>query len=135
MRDLSGPAGIVRAMRRTLLPLAAAVAIGLPLAACGDSGEDASGCTPVDDELTVEAQDSLEFDAEEYEVGAGCIEVTYENGGNQSHTFLVRGKSGFKLQVGDTDTGTVDLPAGTYEVYCDIAGHEAGGMKADLVVS
>ena len=124
-------------MRRTFLPLAAAVAVALPLAACGDSDDGASGCTPVDDELTVAARDSLEFDAEEYEVSAGCIEVTYENEGSQTHTFLVRDKGGFKLSVnnGQTDVGTVELEAGTYEVYCDIAGHEAGGMKADLVVS
>lgn len=111
------------------------MAIGLPLAACGGSDDGASGCTPVDDELTVHAKDSLEFDAEEYEASAGCIEVTYENDGSQTHTFLVKGKGGFKLSVGDTDTGTVELPAGTYEVFCDVAGHEAGGMKADLVVS
>lgn len=124
-------------MRRTLLPLAAAIAIGLPLAACGGSDDGASGCTPVDDEIRVAAFDSLKFDEEEYEADAGCIEVTYENEGSQTHTFLVRGKGGFKLSVnnGETDTGTVDLPAGAYEVFCDVAGHEAGGMKADLVVS
>ena len=124
-------------MRRTLLPLAAAVAIGLPLAACGGSDDGASGCTPVDDEITIGALDSLEFDAEEYEADAGCIEVTYENEGSQTHTLLLKGKGGFKLSAngGQTDTGTVELPAGTYEVFCDVAGHEAGGMKADLVVA
>jgi plastocyanin len=120
-------------MRRTLLPLALAGALGLSIAACS-SDDDASGCTPAEDEITVGALDTLEFDKDEYEADAGCIEVTYENEGNQSHSFLVRGKSGFKLSIGDTDTGTVELPAGTYEVYCDTAGHEAT-MKADLVVS
>jgi plastocyanin len=122
-------------MRRTFLPLAAAVAVGLPLVACGGSDDGASGCSPADSELAVGATDELKFDAEEYEAGAGCIEVTYENEGKLQHTFLVKGKKGFKLSVGDTDTGTVDLPAGTYEVYCDVAGHEAGGMSAELVVS
>ncbi len=128
---------MVRGMRRTLLLLAAAVALVLPLAACGGSDDDgggASGCTP-DDEITVGARDSLEFDADEYEASAGCIEVTYENEGSMAHTFLVKGKSDFKLSVGDTDTGTIELPAGTYEVFCDVAGHEAGGMTADLIVS
>jgi uncharacterized cupredoxin-like copper-binding protein len=57
------------------------------------------------------------------------------NDGSVAHTLLVRGKSGFKLSVGKTDTGTVDLPAGSYELFCDVAGHEAAGMKADLEVS
>ena len=121
-------------MRRTLLPLAAALALGLPLAACGGSDDDASGCTPVDSELEVGAEDSLKFDSDSYEAGAGCIEVTYTNNGSTNHNLLIDGKSGFKLSVGDTDTGTVELPAGTYELYCDIAGHRAT-MNADLTVS
>ena len=39
-------------MRRTLLPIAAAVVLAAPLAACGGSDDDASGCTPIADELT-----------------------------------------------------------------------------------
>jgi len=71
---------------------------------------------------------------ESYDAGAGCIEVTYTNNGSTSHTLLVEGKSGFKLSVGDEDTGTVELPAGSYELYCDVAGHRAT-MNADLSVS
>jgi len=121
-------------MRRTLVSLAAAAALGTTLVACGGSDDGASGCTP-GPKLTVGAEDDLKFDAESYDSGPGCIEVTYENNGSIAHTLLVRGKSGFKLSIGDTDTGTVDLPAGTYELYCDVAGHEAAGMKAELTVS
>ena len=122
-------------MRRTLLPLATAVALGITLTACGGSDDDASGCTPVDSEVTVGATDKLKFDADSYDAEAGCVEFTYENEGDTAHTLLIKGKSGFKLSVGDTDTGTVELPAGSYELYCDIAGHEQAGMKADLSVS
>jgi plastocyanin len=121
-------------MRRTALSLAALAALAAPLAACGGSDDEASDCAPVVDELTVLAQDDLKFDADRYEADAGCIEVTYENAGTIAHTLLIKGVSGFKLSVGDTDTGTVDLPAGSYVLYCDIAGHEAAGMVADLVV-
>ncbi|MEQ1787730.1 MAG: sulfocyanin-like copper-binding protein [Acidimicrobiales bacterium] len=121
-------------MRRTPLALATASLAGL-LAACGGSGDAASGCSPATADLTVEANDDLSFDAESYDSSAGCIEVTYDNTGSLGHTLLVRGTSGFKLTVGDVATGTVDLAPGTYELFCDIAGHEAGGMKADLVVS
>lgn len=121
-------------MRRTLLSLAAATALGTTLVACGGSDDGASGCTATS-ELTVVAADNLTFDAESYEADAGCIEVTYENDGSVAHTLLIKGKSGFKLSVGDTDKGTVDLPVGTYELFCDVAGHKQAGMAADLTVS
>ena len=121
-------------MRRTLLPLAAALAVGTLLTACGGSDDDASGCSPTESELEVGAKDSLTFDRDSYEADAGCIEVTYTNEGSLNHNLLIDGKSGFKLSVGDVDTGTVDLPAGNYELYCDVAGHRAT-MNADLTVS
>jgi uncharacterized cupredoxin-like copper-binding protein len=114
--------------------MAAAMALGFTAAACGGSDDGASGCTPVDSQLAVGAEDSLKFDKEHYEADAGCVEVTYTNNGSTTHDLLIRGKSGFKLTVGDVDKGTVELPAGNYELYCDIAGHEAAGMVADLSV-
>jgi plastocyanin len=121
-------------MRRTLLPLAAVAALAAPLTACSGSDDEASGCSPPTSELSVGARDDLKFDADRFETDAGCIEVTYTNEGEIAHTLLIKGKSGFKLSVGDTDTGTVELPAGTFVLFCDVAGHEAAGMKADLVV-
>jgi plastocyanin len=121
-------------MRRTLLSLTAALALGFTAAACGGSDDGADDCSPADSELAVGAEDSLTFDEESYEADAGCIEVTYTNNGDTAHNLLVEGKSGFKLSVGDVDTGSVELPAGSYELYCDIAGHRAT-MTADLTVS
>lgn len=122
-------------MRRSSLPLAATIGLGLLLAGCGGSDDGgASGCAPVDAELQVGALDELKFDADSYDADAGCLEITYRNEGSVAHNLLIRGKSDFKLTVGDVDTGTVELPAGTYEVYCDIAGHEPAGMVADLNV-
>jgi len=122
-------------MRRPLLSLAAVAALTVPLTACGGSDDDASGCSPATSDLAVGAKDDLKFDAERFEADAGCIEVTYTNEGNIAHTLLVKGESGFKLSVGDTDTGNVDLPAGTYVLFCDVSGHEAAGMEAELTVS
>lgn len=121
-------------MRRTLLSLAAATAVSATLVACGSTDEGASGCTP-GPELSVGGEDNLQFDAESYQTEAGCIEVTYTNNGSIAHTLLVRGESGFKLSMGNEDVGNIELPAGTYELYCDIAGHEAAGMVADLSVT
>ncbi len=35
---------------------------------------------------------------------------------------------------GQTDTVTITAPAGTYEIYCAIPGHEAAGMVGTLTV-
>lgn len=126
-------------MRRTLLSLAGAAALAITLTACGDSDDDggdaAGGCTTPDASVTVGAEDALKFDADSYEADAGCVEFTYTNEGSVAHTLLIKGEPGFKLSVGDTDTGTIELDPGTYTLFCDVAGHEAAGMEAELTVS
>jgi plastocyanin len=123
-------------MRRTRTCIALAV-LGIGLAGCGDSddGGGAGACSPADASLAVGAQDALTFDADAYDADAGCIEVTYENEGSVAHTLLVEGEDDFKLSVGDTDSGTIELEAGEYTLYCDVAGHQAAGMEATLTVS
>lgn len=126
-------------MRRTLTCIAGAAALALPLAACGSSGSSDSGastgdCTPTSN-VAVKAFDRLKFDADTFNASAGCIEVTYTNEGALAHTLLVKGQSGFKLSIGKSDQGTIELPAGTYRLYCDLPGHESAGMHAELVVT
>lgn len=124
-------------MRRPLPLLAGVAALALMLTACGDSdgddGPTAAGCTP-DAELTVHAKDALKFDAESYEVSGTCIDVTYVNDGSVAHTLAVKEHKGFKLSMGDTDSGVLELEPGTYRIFCDVAGHEAAGMHAELKV-
>lgn len=126
-------------MRRTLTSIVGATALVTLLAACGDSGGGGTAakpgdCSPVDATVTVGALDKLQFDAKAYDAAPGCVEITYRNEGSVAHTLLVKGQSGFKLAVGDEDSGTLDLEAGTYKLYCDVAGHEAAGMTAELTV-
>lgn len=119
--------------RTTFIKTVAATAVGFAIAACGGSDDGASGCTP-GPEVTVHALDALDFDADSYDTAAGCVEFTYVNDGTVGHTLLLRGVDGFKLAVGDTDVGAVDIEPGSYTLFCDIAGHEAAGMSADLTV-
>ena len=121
-------------MRRPLLTLAAVLALAAPLTACGGSDDEASGCSPPTSDLAVGAKDELKFSADSFDTEAGCIDVTYTNEGEIAHTLLIEDQSGFKLSVGDTDSGTVELAEGEYLFYCDIAGHQAAGMEAELVV-
>ncbi|MDQ2650783.1 MAG: hypothetical protein M3Z03_14700 [Actinomycetota bacterium] len=130
-------------MRRTPLTVAgASFALALTLAACGgdDSTDDATPTTSAGgagggSEVVVVGKNNLSFDKDAYEAKAGTVDFVYENEGSIAHTLLVRGKSGFKLSIGNKDEGSIDLEPGTYELYCDVAGHEAAGMVADLTVA
>ncbi|MGQ0830851.1 MAG: hypothetical protein ACT4OV_04150 [Microthrixaceae bacterium] len=123
-------------MHRTITCIAGAAALALTLAGCGSSGGSAkpAACTPVASSITVGALNNLKFDAASYEATTGCVQMTYRNEGSLAHTLLVKGQPGFKLAVGDEDVGRLELKPGTYKLYCDVAGHEAAGMVADLTV-
>src|SRR4051794_33661435 len=126
----------VPAMRPLLARLVLSVAVGAAvLTGCGggSSTQDVSGT-----DFTVHAKDTLKFDKSAYTAKAGDINIGYANDGSMTHTLLVAGQNGFKLQVdGSTKTtsGKINLPPGQYTLLCDIAGHEAAGMKATLTVS
>jgi plastocyanin len=132
-------------MRRTLLCCAGAALLLAPLAACGDDDDEPTTTTAEADggdgggeggsTVTVGAQNSLRFDADSYEAAAGEVTFVYENEGNVPHTLLIHDVDDFKLSIGDRDEGSVELEPGTYELYCDVAGHEAAGMTAELTVS
>ncbi len=122
-------------MRRTLLSVAAFAALSSTLIACGSDDEASSGGCEPSSTVEVLGNDALQFTEDSYAGEAPCVEFVYRNEGNIAHTLLVRGESGFKLSIGREDTGTVELSPGTYELYCDIAGHEAAGMVAPLEVS
>jgi plastocyanin len=110
------------------------------LAACGGSGSSSPKETVPEGALVVKAVPTLRFDASEYgPITAGEVTIGYVNEDPIRHT-LILAKDGtkvanFKLEVvkkGDVDSGTVTLEPGTYQVICDVPGHNA--MVADLIV-
>ncbi len=122
-------------MHRSIASLAALTTSAIVLLGCGAPSEDsASQCTPTS-EVTVKGDDALKFDKERYETTAGCVNFTYLNEGGIPHTLLIKNNDEFLLQIGDSDEGTVELEPGQYTLYCNITGHEAGGMVAELVVT
>jgi plastocyanin len=131
--------------RRPLRLTVAAALLAAPLlAACGDD-DSTDGATDgttttspsggASSSLTVHATDQLKFEPDAYETEAGTVDVTYVNDGTVPHTLLIKGVGDFKLSVGTEDEGSVELEPGDYTLYCDVAGHEAAGMVADLTVS
>jgi plastocyanin len=120
-------------LRPAVVALAGVLATTVVLGACG-SDED-GGPSASEADVTVLAEDSLQFDQTSYSAPAGEVVIAYEDAGNAPHTLLIEGVDGFKLQVtseGDTDVGTADLEPGEYRLYCDVPGHES--MEATLTV-
>lgn len=70
---------------------------------------------------------------------AGPVTITLTNASPIPHNIAVRGGAvdsppSDTIQGGDSAALTVDLPAGRYEFYCEVPGHEAAGMKGTLIV-
>lgn len=126
----------VRLHVKALIP---ALVATLALAACG--GDDSPVSFEPDDGVvdgfvTVIGSD-IAFDRDDYVAAAGPVEITLANEGSIVHSLVIEDVDGLRLVVnskGDEDTGTIDLDAGEYVVYCDIAGHRSAGMEATLTV-
>lgn len=85
--------------------------------------------------LEVDALPSLRFQASEFTTQAGINEIVYlDKGGTHTLLFEEPQFAGFRLQVPPDDSGKIDLPAGTYTIFCDVPGHRAAGMVASLTV-
>jgi plastocyanin len=73
-----------------------------------------------------------------YTVAAGDLEFDPVNHGMDAHDFSIRNGSGQLVSVplasGDSAVVNVNLPAGTYTLYCSLLDHESLGMKATLTV-
>lgn len=116
-----------------------AVAAALVLSACSSSTASTPQTLPANVALEVHAVHGLHFDKNAYEATAGDIVVGYVNDDTIQHSLIVvqdgTKVANFALAVhkkNDTDSGTVNLPAGNYVIMCSVPGHQ--NMKADLTV-
>ncbi len=108
-----------------------AVVVALGLAACGGGGD--GGGESAD--LTVNAVSGFDFEPAEATVEAGEVTITLTNEDEQRHTFVIDDPQiSLDANAGESDTGTVDLEAGTYTFYCDVPGHREAGMEGTLEV-
>lgn len=69
-------------------------------------------------------------------VPAGSVTFKIKNDGPSPHNISIKElkKTSDNIDGGKTGQFTVNLPAGTYTVICDIPGHEQLGMKTTLTV-
>ncbi len=115
------------------------LAATIPLAACG--GDDAAPATAPPTADVVVVAKNIQFTESSYTAAAGDVEIAYLNEDNIRHTLLILDENGdrvgdTKLEVnsdGDGDVATVNLPAGSYILYCDVPGHTQ--MQSPLTVS
>lgn len=116
------------------------VALGVLVASCGGGGSSSPAVTFAPGTLIINAVPSLRFESTQYgPVAAGNIAFGYANQDTVRHTLIIA-KDGvkvpnFKLVIGkkgSTDTASVSLEAGSYQLICDVPGHS--NMKAALVV-
>jgi uncharacterized cupredoxin-like copper-binding protein len=135
-------------VRKSLLVLL--VSVPLAFAACGDDDDDS---TSASDDTATETSDSstpsgsadisiseTEFQLDPSDPTAQAGEVTIEavNDGGTVHNLEIEG-NGVEEVTDDLDPGssgevTVDLEAGTYEIYCAIGDHREQGMEGELTV-
>jgi hypothetical protein len=73
-------------------------------------------------------------------VPIGPVTFSVTNAGTTEHNFEVEGQGleerfDVHLKPGETKNLQVDLPAGTYVVYCPVEDHKARGMQLELKVA
>jgi len=95
----------------------------------------AGGATTVD--VAADPSGQLKFTQTELSAPAGEITLDLTNDSAVPHNIAVDGADGVSdtIQDGGTAELTVDLPAGTYEYYCDVPGHRQAGMVGTLTVN
>ena len=117
--------------------VAAAVAVGtLSLVSCGsDSGGAYVPPTGPPIKTFQISADNFSFAPSKISAPAGILQFDLKSA-DGLHDLVIEGIAGFQVEVtsGSARSGKVDLKAGKYTFYCDIAGHRAQGMVGTLTV-
>ena len=123
----------------------------LAIAACGGAGSgssNASGSTPpaagasATNAVAGTSVHVRDFALDPKDVSVrGSVSLAVTNDGPTIHNVSVRDASGKvvgatqDLKPGQSETLTVDIPAGTYTLFCSLPGHESLGVKGSLTVT
>ena len=115
-----------------LIGAVAVAAIGSDDGGGGSSGGEASASTQLDvsrAEFTIDGN---------FTAPAGAVSLNVVNDGSMEHNVVLRGTNTRTPNIGPGASAVLDLGTlapGTYELLCDIAGHEAAGMVATLTIT
>jgi len=130
------------ARNRVIIAISAVllVAVIVLIVVVATSGSDASTTTAPYDGTTIDVVLGDYVIQGNLTAPAGKVRLQAINRGGIVHNVGIRGQSGGRIS-GDMKPGgsfTLDLGTltpGTYQLYCDIAGHVAKGMVADLLIT
>ena len=120
--------------------LAPIVALGIGLSACGGSSTGEGGYVQPTGtsvaSIEIEAG-NLYYSRDKVEAPVGISKIWLKNVESGAHNLVISGVPGFILEVsgeGDQNAKKVELEAGSYDIYCTLPGHRAGGMAGKLIV-
>ena len=126
-------AAVLGGMLRLLTYMCVALALPLPLLACGSDDEEASG-QRVDVSATeyAFAPPDITLDA------SGSYTFHLTNAGQEEHALEIEGQGIEEgtdvIGGGDSADVTLDLADGEYEIYCPVSNHREMGMEGTLTV-
>jgi plastocyanin len=144
----------------TFKTLAAGTLIVLAVAACGSSAatsaatsapsapsapsaaqaSDAGNPAPAANAIAITERD-FKFDTPEVTATGTQVSLAVTNAGPTVHDLTVRDAAGRilgeteDLKAGASETLTIQLPAGSYTIFCSLPGHESLGLKGTLTVT
>jgi plastocyanin len=110
------------------------------LASAGQSKTSNKPAVEQNGQLNIPADPSgaLAFVYSKANASAGSVTLVMPNKAPISHDISIKGNGidqhGQVVGQGGTSKVTANLKPGTYEFYCSVPGHEAGGMKGTLTV-
>lgn len=114
-------------MRR--MSFAAGLLLGALIVACGGQASTSSGSTKITLSEFKYSPSTIELPASKKTT------LELRNSGAVEHD-LILDAAGLKVSIQPGKTATRDLgplSAGTYEIYCSVAGHKESGMKGQLI--
>ena len=137
---------------RSILALAVVLLLALGVAACGgDDDDEGAGGTATQPAQTGEAgqapgaaqagevlMSEFEFDPSDVTAAAGST-VTVRNEGSVEHDLRLR-QDGEEIGgtplvgPGGSEQLKLDFPAGRYEMFCSVPGHEEAGMAGSFTI-
>jgi plastocyanin len=132
----------------------AVAALALGLAACGDDDDETADTgtgtgtqqeqpapppeEPASETVTITETEFAIEPADVKVAKPGVVEFRVENAGGIPHALEIESEDLEEetedIAPGESATLRVDLPAGTYELYCPIGNHEDQGMTGTLTV-
>jgi plastocyanin len=90
-------------------------------------------------QVEADASGALRFNEDSLEANAGEVMIVMDNPSSVPHNIALKGGSvdeqGEIVGKGEQSEVAATVEPGTYTFYCSVPGHEAAGMKGELVVS